>query len=152
MVKWPMIHLHAFVDDQFPHFFFSQTEKSTALSKITELESALSESNTLVSNLRTSVSDSNSKIRELEATLFARQEEHSGDASIREQQLRENSERISALAKDIEEHAKIKTGLDSEIKILVSVAFVSSYKLSYAQYSVICFKTVWLDLCINVPK
>lgn len=139
MVKWPMIHLHAFVDDQFPHFFF-QTEKSTALSKITELESALSESNTLVSNLRTSVSDSDSKIRELEATLFAKQEEHSGDASIREQQLRENSERISALAKDIEEHAKIKTGLDSEIKILVGVALVSSYKLSYAQYSVICFK------------
>ena len=121
-------------------FFFFQTEKSTALSKITELESALSESNTLASNLRTSVSDSDSKIRELEATLFAKQEEHSDDASIREQQLRENSERISALAKDIEEHAKIKTGLDSEIKILVGVAFVSSYKLSYAQYSVICFK------------
>ncbi|XP_027052096.1 CAP-Gly domain-containing linker protein 1-like [Pocillopora damicornis] len=98
----------------------TQTEKSTALSKITELESALSESNTLASNLRTSVSDSDSKIRELEATLFAKQEEHSGDASIREQQLRENSERISALAKDIEEHAKIKTGLDSEIKILKS--------------------------------
>lgn len=98
----------------------TQTEKSTALSKITELESTLSESNTLVSNLRTSVSDSDSKIRELEATLFAKQEEHSSDASIREQQLRENSERISALAKDIEEHAQIKTGLDSEIKILKS--------------------------------
>ena len=84
----------------------------------------MSESNTLASNLRTSVSDSDSKIRELEATLFAKQEEHSDDASIREQQLRENSERISALAKDIEEHAKIKMGLDSEIKILVGVAFV----------------------------
>ncbi|PFX23382.1 CAP-Gly domain-containing linker protein 1-like isoform X2 [Stylophora pistillata] len=98
----------------------TQNEKGTALSKITELESALSESNTVVLDLRTSVSDSNSKIRELEATLFAKQAEHSGDANLRELQLKENSEKISSLAKELEGHTKTKTGLESEIKILKS--------------------------------
>lgn len=88
------------------------------------------------------MSESKDKVRQLEATLFAKQEEHSSDASCREQLLRENSEKISALVKDLEEQAKAKTGLESEIKVTVSLAL---FIISHAQYHEICCKIIQMS-------
>ena len=89
--------------------------------KIAELKDALSESNTEVLSLRTSLTESDNKIKELEATLFAKLEQHSSDASFREQEVKTISEKIAALENDLEEHTKIKSNLENELKATVSM-------------------------------
>jgi len=101
---------------------FLQDEKNAALLKIGELKDALSESNTEVLSLRTSLTESENKIKELEATLFAKLEQHSSDVSFREQEVTKISEKIAALENDLEEHTKIKSRLEKELKTTVSVA------------------------------
>lgn len=101
---------------------FLQAEKNTALSKIAELSSALSESNTELLSLQTSLTESHNNVKELEATQFANLEQHSIDDSFREQELGKNSEKIAALENDLKEQAKIKTSLENELKTTVSLA------------------------------
>lgn len=101
---------------------FLQDEKNAALLKIGELKDALSESNTEVLSLRTSLTESENKIKELEATLFAKLEQHSSDVGFREQEVTKISEKIAALENDLEEHTKIKSRLEKELKTTVSVA------------------------------
>ena len=101
------------------HFF--QGEKDAALLKIAELKDALSESNTEVLSFCTSLTESENKIKELEATLFATQEQHSSDASFREQEVTKISQKIAALENDLEEHTKIKSSLENELKTTVSI-------------------------------
>lgn len=93
-----------------------QGEKNVALLKIAELKDALSESDTEVLSFRTSLTESENKIKELEATLFATQEQHSSDASFREQEVTKISQKIAALENDLEEHTKIKSSLENELK------------------------------------
>ena len=101
------------------HFF--QGEKDAALLKIAELKDALSESNTEVLSFRTSLTESENKIQELEATLFATQEQHSSDTSFREQEVTKISQKIAALENDVEEHTKTKSSLENELKTTVSI-------------------------------
>ena len=100
---------------------FLQDEKNAALLKIAELRDALSESDTEVLSFRTLRTEYENKIKELEATLFATQEQHSSDTSFREQEVTKISEKIAALENDLEEHAKIKSSLESELKTTVSI-------------------------------
>lgn len=102
---------------------FLQDEKNAALLKIGELKEALSESNTEVLSLRTSLTESENKIKELEATLFAKLEQHSSDVSFREQEVTKISEKIAALENDLEKHTKIKSRLEKELKTTVSVVW-----------------------------
>jgi len=103
---------------------FLQDEKNAALVKIGELKDALSESDKEVLSFRTSLTESESKIKELETTLFATQEQHSSDTSFREQEVAKISEKIAALENDLEEHTKIKSSLENELKTTVSVHVV----------------------------
>ena len=98
-----------------------QDEKNAALLKIAELKDALSESDAELLSFRTSLTESENKIKELEATLFATQEQHSSDASFREQEVTKISQKIAALENDLEERTKIKSSLENELKTTVSV-------------------------------
>ena len=103
---------------------FLQDEKNEALVKIAELKDALSESDTEVLSFRTSLTESESKIKELEAALFATREQHSSDTSFREQEVTKISQKITALENDLEEHTKIKSSLENELKTTVSIPVV----------------------------
>ena len=111
--------LNIMVNGNLVHFL--QDEKNAALVKIAELKDALSESDTEVLSFRTSLTESENKIKELEATLFATQEQHSSDTSFREQEVTKISEKIAALENDLEEHTKIKSSLENELKTIVSI-------------------------------
>ena len=128
-------------------FFFGnlfQEEKNAALSKISELENSLSESNTERLSLRNSLTEFDNKIKELEAALFNKQEQHSSDDSLKEQKLKQNSEKITALEKDLEEQTKNKAGLENELKITVSFpVFILPEYCSFLY----CL-TMVLDFCI----
>lgn len=101
-------------------FFFCQDAKETALLKVAELVNEVSECNSRLCTLQTALTESNLKIRELETTLSGKLEGKSNDASIKEQELRNNCEKIASLEKYLEEQNEGKKELENELKITVS--------------------------------
>ena len=87
----------------------------------------MSESNSRLSSLQAALNESHSKVRELETTLSGKLDQQSADASIREQELRGNHEKIASLEKDLEEHNKGKTELESQLKTTVSLLTIVNY-------------------------
>ena len=85
------------------------------------MESELSESNIRLCSLQTALTESHSKIRELEATLSGKLEEQSTETSIREQELGKNCEKIASLEKDLDEQNKASKDLQNELKTTVSL-------------------------------
>ena len=94
-----------------------------------ELESEVSESTVQLCSLQTALTESHSKIRELEATLSGKLEEKSSETSIREKELQKNCEKITSLEKDLDEQNKAKKDLQNELKTTVSLLYFAVFLL-----------------------
>ena len=82
----------------------------------------MSETNSQVSRVQTTLRESRNRIVDLEAALAGKLEEQSSDANIRDQELTKYREKVASLETNLEQQNKAKTGLENELKITVSLS------------------------------
>ena len=71
--------------------------------------------------MRSALSDSHDKVKELESSLFLATEEKSSCAIVSDQELRKKCEKIANLERELEESYTRQAEIESELKTIVSL-------------------------------